>query len=299
MKVLLFGASGYLGRAADEALRVRGARVVRVSRTAPQNNEWAQHDLVHGGTDELVGLLRSVAPDVVVNCTGLLDGTTAELVAANVAPTATLLDAIPRAVPSARLVVLGSAAEYGPVPEGKAVTEDAVPNPVSAYGITKLASTLLVRDAVVAGKLDAVALRVFNPIGAELPAGTVLGRAANAIRTALPQDDDITLGPLGAYRDFVDVADVAGAIADAAMTPELPEPVLNVGSGKAVAVRDVVTMLASVAGFQGKVIESDPVHSRSGAVTWIAADTTRVHRALGWTPRRDLSASVQAVWQGA
>ncbi|MFJ8958924.1 NAD-dependent epimerase/dehydratase family protein [Lentzea sp. NPDC102401] len=297
MKVVLFGASGYLGRAADEVLRARGARVVRVSRTAPRDNGWVRHDLMRDGTDELVSLLGSIVPDAVVNCTGLLDGTTAELVAANVTPTAALLDAIQVAAPSARLVALGSAAEYGPVPHGSAVAENAAPNPTSCYGITKLASTLLVRDAVVAGRLDGVVLRVFNPIGADLPYGTVLGRAAEAIRTALRKGGDITLGPLGAYRDFVDVADVAGAIADAAFAPALPEPVLNVGSGRAVAVRDVVAMLAEVAGFRGEVRESDPVHSRSSAVTWIAADTTRVSRALGWSPHQDLTTSVQAVWQ--
>lgn len=296
MTVLLFGASGYLGRAAGEALCERGARVVRVSRTVPREDGWVRHDLVRSGSSELVGLLRSVEPDVIVNCTGLLDGTTADLVTANVTPTAALLDAIPRSVPGARLVALGSAAEYGPVPRGRAVAEDAPANPVSAYGITKLASTLLVRDAVTAGRLDGVVLRVFNPIGPDLPAGTVLGRAARAIRAGR-EDDDITLGPLDSYRDFVDVTDVAAAIADAALAPELPEPVFNVGSGQAVAVRQVVAMLAEVAGFRGRVRETAPVQSRSGAVTWIAADTSLAHRALGWSPHRDLTASVHALWQ--
>ncbi|RAS71302.1 nucleoside-diphosphate-sugar epimerase [Lentzea atacamensis] len=297
MTVLLFGASGYLGRAAGEELHARGARVLRVSRTVPGEDGWVRHDLVRSSSGELVGLLRSVRPDVVVNCTGLLDGTTSELVTANVTPTAALLDAIPQAVPRARLVVLGSAAEYGRVREGSAVAEDAAANPVSAYGITKLASTLLVRDAVAAGRLDAVVLRIFNPIGPDLPAGTVLGRAAEAIRAAMREEDDITLGPLGSYRDFVDVTDVASAIADAALAPGLGEPVLNVGSGQAVAVRQVVAMLAEVAGFRGRVRETAPVQSRSGAVTWIAADTSRAHRALGWSPHHDLADSVRSLWQ--
>jgi nucleoside-diphosphate-sugar epimerase len=295
--VLLFGATGYLGRAAHEALCERGARVVRVSRTVPGEDGWACHDLVRSSSGELVDLLRSVQPKTVVNCTGLLDGTAADLVAANVTPTAALLDAIPRSMPRARLVALGSAAEYGCVPRGQAVAEDAPANPVSAYGITKLASTSLVRDAVTAGRLDGVVLRVFNPIGPGLPAGTVLGRAAEAIRAALPEGDDITLGPLDSYRDFVDVTDVAAAIADAVLAPELPEPVLNVGSGRAVAVRDAVALLAEVAGYPGKVLESAPVWSRSGAVTWIAADTTLAHRALGWSPQHDLATSVRALWQ--
>ncbi|CCH30271.1 NAD-dependent epimerase/dehydratase family protein [Actinosynnema sp. NPDC047251] len=298
-RVLLFGASGYLGREVAGALSSDpgGAAVVRVGRRAPDAVGWARHDLVTGGAGDLADLLSTTAPDVVVNCVGLLDGTYAEMVAANVTATARLLDAIPAAAPSARLVVLGSAAEYGVVPEGVAVTEDTPANPVAAYGITKLAGTTLVRAAVTAGKLDAVVLRVFNPIGAGLPDGTVLGRAASAVRSALgAPGQEVRLGPLGAYRDFVDVRDVAEAVSRAAFSATRPDPVLNVGSGVAVPVRDAVGLLAEFAGYTGRIVESDPAPARSGAVNWIAADLTRARRSLDWSPRRDLRASVRDLW---
>lgn len=296
-RVLLFGASGYLGREVDRALAAhpRGARVVRVGRTAPDERGWARHDLVAGSPDDLADLLRATAPDAVVNCVGLLGGTLAELVAANVTATARLLDAIPAAAPAARLVALGSAAEYGVVPDGVPVAEDAPVAPVAPYGITKSAGTALVRAAVGAGLLDAVVLRVFNPIGAGMPADTVLGRAAAAIRAAAP-GGDVRLGPLDAHRDFVDVRDVAGAVAAAALADGAPEPVLNVGSGAAVPVREAVKLLVEAAGFTGRVVEADPAPPRSGAVGWIEADLTRVRRALGWSPRHDLRASVHDLW---
>ncbi|MEU4805822.1 NAD(P)-dependent oxidoreductase [Actinosynnema sp. NPDC023587] len=301
-KVLLFGASGYLGREVAAALTSHpgGAAVVRVGRSAPDAAGWVRHDLVTGGPDELADLLTTTSPDVVVNCAGRLDGTLAELVAANVTATARLLDVLPVAAPAARLVVLGSAAEYGVVPEGVAVTEDMPANPVAAYGITKLAGTALVRAAVGAGRLDAVVLRVFNPIGAGLPDGTVLGRAASAVRSALGVPGrEIRLGPLGAYRDFVDVRDVADAVAKAALSAVRPDPVLNVGSGVAVPVREAVGLLAEAAGFTGRIVESDPVPARSGAVGWIAADLTRARLSLDWSPRRDLRASVRDLWSSA
>ncbi|GGP78454.1 NAD-dependent epimerase/dehydratase family protein [Saccharothrix coeruleofusca] len=300
VKVLLFGATGYLGRQVAAALSAGPGEVavVRVGRTAPQEAGWVRHDLVHGPPEQLARVLAATAPDVVVNCTGALDGSTAQLVAANVTATAHLLDAIPAAAPAARLVSLGSAAEYGVVPDGIPVAEDAPANPVAPYGITKLAGTSLVRSAVAAGRLDAVVLRVFNPIGAGMPAGTVLGRAAEAIRAALVSGGDVVLGPLGAFRDFVDVRDVAEAVAAAALVATPPEPVLNVGSGNAVTVREAVKLLAETAGFTGQVVESDPAPARSGAVSWIAADLTRTRRALGWSPRHSLAASVRDVWAG-
>lgn len=68
-----------------------------------------------------------------------------------------LVDALVAHAPRARLVLLGSAAEYGVVGHGTPLAEDGPANPVAAYGITKLASTGLVRQAVEDGRLDGLA----------------------------------------------------------------------------------------------------------------------------------------------
>jgi nucleoside-diphosphate-sugar epimerase len=297
-RVLLFGASGFLGRqVADRLAADPGVgEVVRVARD-PHAAGWVGHDLVRDDTRTLVDLLRRVRPNAVVNCAGRLAGSTVDLVQANVLVTARLLDAIADAVPRARLVVLGSAAEYGVVPTGRPVGEDDPTNPVGIYGITRLASTQLVRLAAGSGRVDAVALRVFNPIGPGTPAENLIGRAAHELRTAVAEGrDHILLGPLDSHRDLVDVRDVAAAVCAAALADEVKEPVLNVGSGRSVLVRDAVRLLAEVAGFDGQVRESAPAPERSGAVTWIAADIDRIHRVLGWTPQIDLAASIRASW---
>jgi nucleoside-diphosphate-sugar epimerase len=287
VRVVLFGASGFIGRQVAREL-------AHVSVLLPVGR--AQHDLVNGTADELAAVLRENRPDVVINCTGLLAGTTAELVTANVLVTAKLIDAV--AAAGARLITLGSAGEYGAVPHGTPVTEDSPANPVAAYGITKLAGTQLVQRAVEAGVLDGVSLRVFNPIGPGLPAENLLGRAAENIRSAQANGDDhIRLGPLGAHRDFVDVRDLAAAIAAAALADKLSEPVLNVGSGVAVTARQAVETLAEIAGFTGEIRESAPAPARSAAVDWIAADLSRIRRVLGWRPTYDLAASVKASWE--
>jgi nucleoside-diphosphate-sugar epimerase len=299
-RVLLFGASGFLGAPTAEAL-ARDPRVgslIRVGRQEPIDESWVRHDLVVSSTDELAQLLRNTQPDIVINCTGRLSGDTVELVEANVLVTARLLDVVATVLPAARMVVLGSAAEYGVVPFGQPVTEDDPTNPVAGYGVTKLASTQLVRLAATESHLDAVVLRVFNPIGPGLPAETLLGRAAASMRGALERGDDhIRLGPLDAYRDFIDVRDVAAAIRAAALADQVKEAVLNVGSGVAVAARDAVTLLAEVAGFTGRVLESAVAPARSNGVDWIAADLSRINRSLGWTPTYDLRASMQASWE--
>lgn len=299
--VLLFGASGFLGRsvAAFLARDDRVSMLVKVSRRQrPEDPGWVRHDLVAEPVDALAGLLRRIRPDAVINCAGRLSGDTVALVEANTLVTARLLEAMKAVVPTARLVVLGSAAEYGEVTPGRPVAEDQPGNPVSAYGVTRLASTRLIELAAREGSLDAVSLRVFNPLGPGLPPENLLGRAAQGIRAAFRDGaDDITLGPLDAYRDFVDVRDVAAAIGEAALADHLPQPVLNVGSGTAVRAREAVALLVATAGFTGRVHESAPAPARSRQVQWIAADVNRIRGVLGWQPTRDLEVSIRASWE--
>jgi nucleoside-diphosphate-sugar epimerase len=130
-----------------------------------------------------------------------------------------------------------------------------------------------------------------------VPPENLIGRAAASMRAALRNGaHTVVLGPLGAYRDFVDVRDVATAITAAALADQVKEPVLNVGSGRPVRCRETVGLLAQIAGFTGRVVEADPPSARSGSVDWSAADLGRIERSIGWTPTYDLRASVEASW---
>jgi nucleoside-diphosphate-sugar epimerase len=290
-RVVLFGASGFLGAHVRAALEQHSAV------------EWVtcvgrdRCDLVAAEVDELAALLRELDPNVVVNCTGRLDGTGYDLVRANTLVTAKLIDAVERAGTGTRLLRLGSAGEYGSVAPGRPVTEDDPAAPVSAYGMSHLAATRLLEFAVVAGRIDGCTLRVFNPIGPRLGEQTLLGRAAARLWAALAAGEKvITMGPLGAYRDFVDARDVATAVVAAALRPGPPPAVLNIGSGRAVTAREAVGLLGQVAGFTGEVREEDLPSARSAAVDWICADITRAGTALGWHPAHELSDSVKAIW---
>ncbi|MFI7217189.1 NAD-dependent epimerase/dehydratase family protein [Micromonospora maritima] len=286
--VLLLGASGFLGG------HVRQALAPFATLHCPTR---AELDLVRCDVAELAALLRTVRPSTVVNCGGRLSGDGAELVLANTAGTAKLVEAIGAVAPGTRLVRVGSAAEYGSVPHGHAACEDDPAVPVSEYGVSQLAATRLVELAGAAGRVDGVVLRVFNPIGPGLPAETVLGRAAALLGAArATAATGISMGPLTAYRDFVDVRDVASAVVAAVRAPVLPERVYNVASGSAVPTRDAVRLLAETAGFTGEIREDLPAPGRSAAVGWMCGDVRRAGRLLGWAPAYDLVDSVKAVW---
>jgi nucleoside-diphosphate-sugar epimerase len=291
--VLLFGASGFLGAHVRALLAGRaGAELTCIGRD--------RCDLLTASAGEMVGLLRELRPTVVINCAGRLDGTAADLVEANTVVTAKLLDAFAAVDPSIRYVRIGSAGEYGRVSHGYAVAETEPAAPVSAYGVSHQSATRLVELAADADRVDGVTLRVFNPIGAGLGDANVLGRAAAQLRRALVTgSSSITMGPLSAYRDFVDARDVAAAVVLAAFAPTLPHRVFNVGSGQAVSARTAVSLLAHAAGYSGDIREEGGMSARSATVDWMLADIGRAADALGWRPTYELADSVKAIWADA
>jgi nucleoside-diphosphate-sugar epimerase len=297
MRVLLLGASGFLGSHVSDALAAApDLDVVRQVHHASSDPDAIALDLLDPD-DGLADLIAATAPDAVVNCAGTT-ADAARLEALNVQLVERLLSAMRGTAPAARLVHLGSAAEYGATPRGEPVSETAPAWPVSPYGAAKLAATELVRTAVQGG-LDGWVLRVFNPIGAGMPPGSLAGNAARRLRDAIGRGStSISLGPLDDWRDFLAASDVGSAVAAAVRADGRPAAaVVNIGRGEAVQVRELVRRLASIAGFRGEVREDAAPSARSAAVPWQQADTTLARTILGWRARRPLDGALRDLWR--
>jgi NDP-hexose 4-ketoreductase len=297
MRLMIIGASGFLGRHVWQRAVAAGLEVSTAGRSElPASPSHQLMDLTSDDPDGIAALLAAAAPDVVVNCAGATAGDPDVLAAVNVTGTYTLTRAMLLAGSLARLVHLGSAAEYGYSEPGVPVTESAPPRPAGLYGATKLAGTRLVQLAAVAG-LHAVVLRVFNPVGPRAPEESLPGRLAAELRRALTRGTEVRLGSLDAVRDFVDVRDVADAVLAAAAGPAPPHPVLNIGSGRGVPVRALAKELVTISGCTAAVHEDAPGSARSAGLLWQQADITRALADLGWQPRRDLTTSLGDLWE--
>jgi nucleoside-diphosphate-sugar epimerase len=291
-RALLIGAAGFLGRHVHEIVADAGWQVQPASRAGR-----VRVDLGPDGAAGLALLLKECRPHAVINCAGAVAGDPAELIAANATGPAVLVRAMLRHAPRARLVHLGSAAEYGVCPPDVPITEAQLPRPVGVYGVSKLAGTQAVELGRAAG-LDAVVLRVFNPVGPGSPPSSLPGRLVAEFVDAGPHGE-IKLGSLAAVRDFVDARDVADAVLTAITAAAVPAAVLNVAGGQGVPVRTLVDTLAGIAGFTGTITESANGSARSGDVPWQQADIAAIDRVLGWRPRTGLRASLAELWRAA
>lgn len=306
-RVLVLGADGFLGRHVARALTA-GSGIAEALFSAgrrhpprhhfPVPGTWVELDLVEDSERAIGRMIERVKPSAVVNCVGAMAGSPAELRRANLLAPSKLVDVLTGGFP-ARLVHLGSAAEYGPLRWPVAVAETTEARPASEYGATKLAATQLVSQAAEDGRLSATVVRVFNPVGAGASASTLVGRAALTVRDALwTRAKAVELGPLDTWRDFIDARDVARAVLSAAMPSEAARvpSILNVGRGVAVSSRWLVHELARTAHFEGEILERAEPSPRSALVAWQEADITAVRAALDWEPVYSLTEALGEVW---
>jgi NDP-hexose 4-ketoreductase len=295
-KILLFGAAGFLGRHVQTELEQQGFDVLGFG-----HRETGSHQTLDLTNLEAVReTLERHQPSAIINCAGRTLGTRFELVRDNILVVTNLLEAINQKAPSARLVHIGSAAEYGMPQNLDALTEDAPTRPDGQYGITKLAASALVIQASLTNQVDGVVLRLSNPLGAGMPEGTLPGRAAKLFKTALETGkSNITLGPLEAFRDFIDARDVAKAAVLAATAAKPEQKLFNLGSGNATQARVLIQSLAKIAGFKGEILERDLGSARSAGVSWQQADISRIKTWLAWQPEFKIEQSLTQLWNAA
>ena len=143
------------------------------------------------------------------------------------------------------MVLAGSAAEYGHVPEALLpVCEDAPCNPLTHNGISKHAQTMLGLAHARAG-LRVLVARVFNPVGAGMPQRLALASFARQLREGC---ENLTVGNLEVARDFIHVAEAARLIAALASRQEVYGRIFNICSGEAFQLRPLVQEMVRLSG---------------------------------------------------
>jgi nucleoside-diphosphate-sugar epimerase len=172
----------------------------------------------------------------------------------------------------ASLVTIGSAAEYG-LQNGCSLPEAAECHPTSGYARSKLQATELVRNAARDG-VRATSLRVFNPVGFGVSAGTALNDLVSRVQQAQATGESVMLDNYDIQRDYVALSDVVRIIVNA-MSGSFP-PVLNVGTGVGTALIDVVSAIGTQLGVtvtEGRLDESR-VACAVADITELARHTT-------------------------
>jgi nucleoside-diphosphate-sugar epimerase len=206
----------------------------------------------------------------------------------NIEATQLLLEACTR-VTLEKIVYASSSSVYGDEVE-MPMREDMPLQPVSPYGVTKLAAELLCHLYHVNFGLPTVALRYFTVYGPRQRPDMGFHKFLRAAMLGQP----ITVyGDGEQTRDFTYVHDAVTATV-AAATRGVPSRVYNVGGGSRVTVNEVLEMIGRVSG-RRPVITVDA--AQKGDMRHTYADTSRARAELGFVPAVGLEEGLAAEYQ--
>lgn len=258
--VMVTGATGALGRAVLARL-ARDARFRVV--TAGRQGCDLRFDL--RDAEQIRNAVASAQADWILHLAATFSGEFDEACTSNVDAARHLLDAVLASGRECRVVLIGSAAEYGVVqPEQNPVGEDRVLAPVSVYGTTKAWQTQLASLYAARGA-DVVVARIFNLEGPGLGERLFAGRLQRQIDDVLGgRKQSMEFGPLGAVRDYISTADAAEQLL-AIASGAIAGGVYHVASGTPVRMRDLMLRRLAEHGIDPAIVQEAPeLTNRSG-----------------------------------
>ncbi len=203
----------------------------------------------------------------------------------NVDATQALLEAV-KERPIVRLVYASSSSVYGDAAEIP-MREDARPQPVSPYGVTKLAAEQLCCLYHANFGVPAVSLRYFTVYGPRQRPDMAFHRF---LRATLKGDPITLYGDGTQTRDFTFVGDAVAATV-AAGDRGVPGGVYNIGGGSRVSMNEVLVLMERVTGRPIDVRREPP---QKGDMRDTYADTSRARADLRFAPSVTLEQGLRA-----
>ena len=195
--------------------------------------------------------------------------------------------AIMAEAPDCTMLFVSSADAYGASFRGGTPLDETAPlAPLNTYGATKAAADLAL-GAMAADGLRVIRARPFNHTGAgQSDAFVVPAFASQVARIAAGlQDPVMEVGALHPLRDFLDVRDVCAAYAAILGRADTlaPGTILNIASGHARRIGDILQALLDAAGVTAE-IRTQPARLRATDIAAACGDAALAHRLLDWQP---------------
>ena len=321
MKILITGGAGYIGSTICSALKDHGHTPIILDSLVTGREEFTHGHIFYKADiadKEAVRQVFTDHPDIfaTIHCAALI------VVPESVSePYAYYRENVVKSMQFfyqlaelgfPRVVFSSSAAIYDVVP-GFMVTEESPLKPNSPYSRTKYMMEMVLQDFAHAYGLKAIALRYFNPIGADpqMRSGMHIQKPSHIlgklVEVALGEEPVFNITGIDwptrdgtGVRDYVHVWDLAMAHVkaveqfDAAIQseadPETPYLVINLGTGNGVTVRELVTAFEHVYGQEIPKKETPP---RPGDVAGAYANADKAKRLLGWEAEQPIEKGIE------
>ena len=298
MKSLVLGGNGFIGTHLVDTLLERG-HSVRIYDRSPSRMRVTPPDAEHvegelgnyglireaiEGTEIVFHLVSTTLPET-SNDDPIYD------VRSNLIDTLQLLNACVEGGVNKVIFASSGGTVYG-LPHTIPITEDHPTNPITSYGVVKLAIEKYMDLYWRLHGLCYTVLRISNPYGPyQNPTGQqgAIAVFLHHLRTGQP----LTIwGDGTVVRDYIYVSDLVDALVLAAEV-DTGRKILNVGSGHGTSLNELVTLISEVTGERSEV---DHLEGRVIDVPANVLDISRVREELGWRPRITLEEGIACTW---
>ena len=285
MNILVTGSSGFVGRHLVNHLKKRHQIIP------------LDVDLLNATAVETA--LAGINPDGVIHLAAIaavgesLTSPT-KILRNNIFAQLNLLEALKRKKSSARILIIGSADEYGQTSD-KPIDESFPLLPTSPYAVSKIAQDYLGLEYHLAYGMNIIRVRPFNHIGEGQSLGFVVPDFTKQIVDieTSGKSGNILVGNLNAQRDFTDVLDIADAY-ELALAKGKPGDVYNLGSGKSVVIKELLNVLISLS--PAKItIKTDTSRLRPADQPKLVCNPEKFHLLTGWKPKIPLETTLKRV----
>ena len=271
---LILGASSSIAQYFMSRLRSEGQRVSTLSSNKGTN--WV-YDLV-----SIKNKLNEFKPEVIINFVGTFTNDYSKSYRVNVLVTKNLLDAAIMVKYDGKLILIGSAAEYG---IQEKYYEDCVEKPRSIYGLTKLMQHSLFQYYINVSNIKANYIRLFNVCDTKCSNELFIGNFTRQLNLSLKGAiNEIKLGDLHSYRDYLLIDDVYGGFMKIIESGNNGE-VYNLGMGKALFLTDFVRKVLSTLNLKVK-LTIERKYSIGSIDTKVVSEINKINN-IGWLPKYD------------
>jgi nucleoside-diphosphate-sugar epimerase len=252
-RVLVTGADGFTGRYLCPLLSARGFEVHGLDPHLPSTPPRGVARMHVADLTDARSVARAVSaanPKYVVHLGGIsfIVGDAEPMYEVNLLGTRRLLEALCSLSEKPNAVLLASSANIYGNATGGVLAETTRPAPANDYAVSKLAMEHVAR--LYSARLPLIICRPFNYTGVGQMDTFLLPKIVAHIRRRAPS---IELGNLDVARDFSDVRDVSATYAQLLEEPRAVNETLNVCSGRAYTLREVLQMTEEISGWSMQI----------------------------------------------